>query len=218
MYKYFYTYAYLCIKNIDTYIFMQTFQLPLDSSDQFPSLFDYMDNHEVELGVGSYGMSVTTLEEVFIKVAHATKTIEQQDQGAREGRRSSKNMKNSVHISEKNSGMYESKVINQLYKYVYTYIYVCIYVYMYTHISMLCANLNVCTSPIQRRWTMWKQWGMEPSSWKRRKKRPLLLSKRYIHINIILIKKKHAYINFDINIYHISCVEIATAPRCFFYH
>jgi hypothetical protein len=118
---------------------MQTFQLPLDSSDQFPSLFDYMDNHEVELGVGSYGMSVTTLEEVFIKVAHATKTIEQQDHGAREGRRSSKNMKNSVHISEKNSGMYESKVINQLYKYVDTYMYVCMYIciYVYTHIYVM---------------------------------------------------------------------------------
>ena len=49
-----------------------TFQLPLNSSNQFQPLFEHIDNNDVALGVQSYGMSVTTLEEVFIKVAHGT--------------------------------------------------------------------------------------------------------------------------------------------------
>jgi hypothetical protein len=51
-----------------------TFQLPLSSSDKFQPLFEYMDAHERELGLQSYGMSVTTLEEVFIRVAEGTHT------------------------------------------------------------------------------------------------------------------------------------------------
>ena len=49
-----------------------SFQLPLSSSDKFQSLFNYFDDNETALGIRSYGMSVTTLEEVFIKVAHGT--------------------------------------------------------------------------------------------------------------------------------------------------
>jgi hypothetical protein len=86
-----------------------TFQLPLDSSDRFPSLFDYIDNNEVALGVQSYGVSVTTLEEVFIKVAHATKTIAQQDIGAKEGRRGSQTNKRLANTPEDDS-KYESKL------------------------------------------------------------------------------------------------------------
>ena len=51
-----------------------TFQLPFSSSDKFQGVFEYIDAHERELGVQSYGMSVTTLEEVFIRVAEGTHT------------------------------------------------------------------------------------------------------------------------------------------------
>jgi energy-coupling factor transporter ATP-binding protein EcfA2 len=44
-------------------------QLPFGSSNKFASLFDAMDKDEAKLGIRSYGMSVTTLEEVFINVA-----------------------------------------------------------------------------------------------------------------------------------------------------
>ncbi|KAL3658018.1 hypothetical protein V7S43_017060 [Phytophthora oleae] len=47
------------------------FQLPLDSTASFPQLFEELDEKMRELGVLSYGISVTTLEEVFIKVAEA---------------------------------------------------------------------------------------------------------------------------------------------------
>ncbi|RHZ31562.1 hypothetical protein DYB37_014025, partial [Aphanomyces astaci] len=46
-----------------------TFQLPLDSSHLFALLFAELDRRLEPLGVLSYGISVTTLEEVFIKVA-----------------------------------------------------------------------------------------------------------------------------------------------------
>ncbi|KAE9098788.1 ABC transporter A family member 1 [Phytophthora fragariae] len=45
------------------------FQLPLNSSSQFAMMFAEMDNQLQLLGLLSYGVSVTTLEEVFIKVA-----------------------------------------------------------------------------------------------------------------------------------------------------
>eukprot|EP00644_Phytophthora_capsici_P001766 jgi/Phyca11/533489/estExt2_fgenesh1_pg.C_PHYCAscaffold_140069 len=47
------------------------FQLPLASSSKFASMFADMDDNLQTLGLLSYGVSVTTLEEVFIKVAEA---------------------------------------------------------------------------------------------------------------------------------------------------
>jgi ATP-binding cassette subfamily A (ABC1) protein 3 len=58
-----------------------TFQLPLSASEKFPSLFEEVDNNLEALGVRSYGMSVTTLEEVFIKIAHGTTTNATADAG-----------------------------------------------------------------------------------------------------------------------------------------
>ncbi|KAG7390389.1 ATP-binding cassette sub- A member 12 [Phytophthora pseudosyringae] len=45
------------------------FQLPLHSSSRFAAMFAEMDRQLQTLGLLSYGVSVTTLEEVFIKVA-----------------------------------------------------------------------------------------------------------------------------------------------------
>ncbi|TMW59993.1 hypothetical protein Poli38472_000035 [Pythium oligandrum] len=47
------------------------FQLPLETSTQFPALFHGIDSNLEYLQVRSYGISVTTMEEVFIKVAEA---------------------------------------------------------------------------------------------------------------------------------------------------
>ena len=44
------------------------FQLPLTVSSKFQGLFESLDNESESLGIETYGMSVTTLEEVFIKV------------------------------------------------------------------------------------------------------------------------------------------------------
>ena len=42
--------------------------LPKEESSQFESLFGHLENNKSELGIESYGASVTTLEEVFLKV------------------------------------------------------------------------------------------------------------------------------------------------------
>ena len=46
-----------------------TFQLPLESSSQFKDFFYELDQSLSQLGVRSYGVGVTTLEEVFLRVA-----------------------------------------------------------------------------------------------------------------------------------------------------
>ena len=43
-------------------------QLPLDSVKNFPALFDEIDNKKAELKYVEYGISITTLEEVFLRV------------------------------------------------------------------------------------------------------------------------------------------------------
>ena len=37
--------------------------------EQFPMLFDTLDTQKEKLGIDSYGVGITTLEEVFLKVA-----------------------------------------------------------------------------------------------------------------------------------------------------
>jgi ABC-type multidrug transport system ATPase subunit len=46
-----------------------TFQLPLKASDRFSALLTELDARKAELGLATYGLSVTTLESVFIRVA-----------------------------------------------------------------------------------------------------------------------------------------------------
>ncbi|ETV67436.1 hypothetical protein H257_16318 [Aphanomyces astaci] len=54
------------LSNVGTEV---SFQLPLDCSHLFAPMFVELDANLAHLGVLSYGISVTTLEEVFIKVA-----------------------------------------------------------------------------------------------------------------------------------------------------
>jgi ATP-binding cassette subfamily A (ABC1) protein 1 len=48
-----------------------SFQLPYEDSHKFAEFFDEIEAKKTELGVLSYGISITTMEEVFIKVADA---------------------------------------------------------------------------------------------------------------------------------------------------
>lgn len=54
------------------------FRLPLDSSSQFDSFFTDLDSRKGELKIRSYGVSVTTLEEVFIRVARGDNELKEQ--------------------------------------------------------------------------------------------------------------------------------------------
>ena len=47
-----------------------TMQLPLSASERFQALFEKFDDEKTDLDIVNYGVSVTTLEEVFLKVAH----------------------------------------------------------------------------------------------------------------------------------------------------
>lgn len=44
-----------------------SFRLPHNSTRMFPALFDDLDSNKQNLGISSYGVSVTTMEEVFIR-------------------------------------------------------------------------------------------------------------------------------------------------------
>ncbi|CAM9216451.1 unnamed protein product [Ectocarpus fasciculatus] len=53
-----------------------SFQLPNDASPSFQGMLTEIDSRKTELGVNSYGLSVTTLEEVFLRVANGTADVE----------------------------------------------------------------------------------------------------------------------------------------------
>ena len=46
----------------------ETFQLPYRSIDQFSECFRELDSRKNELNTQSYGVSITTLEEIFLKM------------------------------------------------------------------------------------------------------------------------------------------------------
>ena len=90
--------------------------LPQQSSAQFASLFTELDDQIEALGVVSYGLSIPTLQEVFLKIT--------------------------ADAEEANVAAMEVKYIYiyvciYIYIYMYIYIYICvylIYVYIYTYI------------------------------------------------------------------------------------
>ena len=45
------------------------YQLPMNMLPHFAQLFTYLDNHTQELGIFTYGISMTTLDEVFLRLA-----------------------------------------------------------------------------------------------------------------------------------------------------
>jgi hypothetical protein len=49
-----------------------TFQLPSESASQFKDFFTQLDGCLDQLGIRSYGVGITTLEEVFLKIAEGT--------------------------------------------------------------------------------------------------------------------------------------------------
>lgn len=47
-----------------------SYQLPLESLSLFKNFFTEFDNSLSNIGVRSYGVGITTLEEVFLKIGH----------------------------------------------------------------------------------------------------------------------------------------------------
>ena len=53
----------------------QTFQLPLNTTNKFQELFTLLSKKKEEFSITEYGISATTLEEVFLKVAAGIESI-----------------------------------------------------------------------------------------------------------------------------------------------
>jgi hypothetical protein len=53
----------------------QSFRLPFSASDRFVELFSVFDRDKEALGIAEYGISVTTLEEVFIRVGELEESL-----------------------------------------------------------------------------------------------------------------------------------------------
>ncbi|VDO82203.1 unnamed protein product [Onchocerca flexuosa] len=47
--------------------FEVTFLLPADQRENFPSLFQQLEKSTDQLGINTFGVSVTTMEEVFLR-------------------------------------------------------------------------------------------------------------------------------------------------------
>jgi len=55
------------------------FQIPKHLSPKFKTFFEVFDQKIEKLGITSYGISVTTLEEVFLKVGHGIKDEKEEE-------------------------------------------------------------------------------------------------------------------------------------------
>ena len=53
-----------------------TFQLPKETSYLFKEFFSELDQNLNRLGIGSYGVGITTLEEVFLKIGKGEEEME----------------------------------------------------------------------------------------------------------------------------------------------
>ncbi|VDP52972.1 unnamed protein product [Schistosoma margrebowiei] len=49
--------------------------LPLESIDKFGNLFENLESNKISLGISSFGVSVTTMEEVFFQVSKQTNIV-----------------------------------------------------------------------------------------------------------------------------------------------
>lgn len=63
----------------------QSFRLPFSASNKFVELFQALDAQRSGLGIAEYGISVTTLEEVFIRVGDLENDISAENEGEIEG-------------------------------------------------------------------------------------------------------------------------------------
>ncbi|KAL8560975.1 hypothetical protein ACOMHN_061189 [Nucella lapillus] len=62
-----------------------TYLLPDDQSSLFPDLFDQLDNSKAALGILHFGVSATTMEEVFLRVGENASQEEEEGEGEKKG-------------------------------------------------------------------------------------------------------------------------------------
>jgi ATP-binding cassette subfamily A (ABC1) protein 3 len=63
-----------------------SYRLPLSTAGaNLPDLFDYLDAHKERMGIQTYGLGVTTLEDIFLKIAHDEEVARTAEKAARIG-------------------------------------------------------------------------------------------------------------------------------------
>ncbi|XP_007498288.2 phospholipid-transporting ATPase ABCA3-like isoform X3 [Monodelphis domestica] len=96
-----------------------SFILPKESTNRFEALFIRLENEQVDLGISSYGVSVTTMEEVFLRVGQlADSNIRLgsfQKLSSLQNRRSKKKEKETVDSREKESHDLPESLIKPVY-------------------------------------------------------------------------------------------------------
>lgn len=92
----------------------QAFRLPFSSSSKFVELFTATDTKKEELGISEYGISVTTLEEVFIRVGKNTEDsstresivkFTEDNEGRQKSMSISKNAENGAYIVDSQTSL-----------------------------------------------------------------------------------------------------------------
>ena len=51
------------------------YRLPFEETESFPAVFQELDARKEELSIDNYGISVTTLEEVFLKIGQQAEKV-----------------------------------------------------------------------------------------------------------------------------------------------
>ena len=78
-----------------------SYRLPLASVSSFPHLFKEIDRKRARLGIGSYGISMTTLEEVFMRISTHKQGEEMERDAPRPGSRNSPTGQGSIREVER---------------------------------------------------------------------------------------------------------------------
>ena len=76
------------------------YQLPTSSAHQFKNFFQEFDKSLDYLGIRSYGIGITTLEEVFLKIGHGEEVEAERAKRKQEKRDQSDNIQESMRVGE----------------------------------------------------------------------------------------------------------------------
>jgi ATP-binding cassette subfamily A (ABC1) protein 3 len=92
------------------------FQLPLKASPSFPPLFRELEARKHELAIRNFGISVTTLEEVFLKVGESASNPKDHEENSRMVRELSTKRLDEVKEAGDHAGSSNEPIINQIMK------------------------------------------------------------------------------------------------------
>lgn len=84
-----------------------SYSLPDTKSSLFPEMFQELEDRKVELGIASYGASITTMEEVFMKVGRISEERESAESNYANGSNPSKKAHISIETLQEDATKYK---------------------------------------------------------------------------------------------------------------